>query len=182
MGTESTLPTFKGHSVITMEANIMLAVIPLMIIRWDILDSIGSGAWYFFILFMLIQCLPRPTYLFFEIKHLLFKDGIADELDLASIIVFGAMSIGGLVLQVILNIELLSMLAPNISTPLGILILSAGAAIGACLGLTDLYPVIGLWPPTFFKHLGMFLRSKGLLAVSVLTTLVLSMLTWAFMP
>lgn len=118
----------------------------------------------------------HPTYLFFEIKHLIDKENTIERVDVASVIVFGGLSLSGLILQVATIIRLLMLLNPATFT-LPIFFLSLTAAIGGCLGLTDLVSRRGLWPPTFIKHLGMIIQSKKLLAVCLGTTALLSVLT-----
>ncbi len=161
--------------------NFILAAAPLFfVIMME--RFIDAGApWTILALcaFFILQ-FPHQSYLFFEIKHLLNIDGIADELDFAGVAVFGGLSIFGLTLQVITIIKIIALL--NL-TSLGLIVvlpLSFLAALGGCLGLTDLPFLPGFYPPLLIYHLKVFLNSQKLLAVCLGTTMLLTLLCMVF--
>lgn len=173
--------TFKGHGILAMVANVVLAIWPpVALIAFENhirpVNTIGTVicGLYFLIMF------PHPTYLFFEIKHLLFKDGVADDPDSTAIMVFGGLSLLGLAIQVLTNVLLIQLLPAQLPRIYMTLILSFLASFGTCLGLTDLVSLHIFWPPLVVEHLIKVLRSRELIGICFFTTVLLSLLTLLF--
>lgn len=169
--------TFREHGVTAMIVNVVGAILPLLFL-WvfehatSTFHPIPTMAF----IFCFIMYYPHPTYLFFELKHLLMKDGIADERDPLAVFVFGGLSLLGFVLQVytILKVYGLVESLQNYGV-ISILLLSFIAAVGGCLGLTDLLTLHGLLNPTLIpKHLLKVAKNKALIVVCVLTTIMLT--------
>lgn len=161
--------------------NVILALIPavmLFFINQSSTEELNRFKWLF--VFELVWYLPFPTYLFFEIKHLLINDGIANELDKLSLFVFGGQSLLGLILQIFVlvstvNLEIFGNLNLNL-----IIFLSFLASFGGCLGLTDLPLLFIVFPHKVFQHSLIVLKNWRLVLVCISTTALLSFLTSLF--
>ncbi|EKD53246.1 MAG: hypothetical protein ACD_61C00094G0003 [uncultured bacterium] len=162
-------------------SNVVFALAPLISLIF-LEYFITAGVYWPVLIFgaAFVFTFSHPTYLFFELKHLIDKENIIERVDIASVVVFGGLSLSGLVLQVATIIRLLALLNPAVYTLPAIFLLSLAAAIGGCLGLTDLVSRRGLWPPTFIKHLDKIVKSKKLLTICLGTTALLSVLTMLF--
>ena len=175
------MSTFKGHGVLAMIANVLLAIWPLLaLFSYKFFLAISNPIVATIALLYFSAIFPHPTYLFFEIKHLLFKDGIADDLDLEAIVVFGGLSLLGLGIQVATNVLVIQLLPAQLSRPYMALALSFLASLGACLGLTDLVWLHILWPPKVLEHISIFIKNKGLVPLCLGTTVLLAFLTMIF--
>lgn len=172
--------TYKGHGIYPMYYNIALAIIPVISLWLINLLPSGSINLYRYFLLLFLWYMPFPAYLFFEIKHLLLKDGIADDGSLSSIFVFGGQSLLGLVLQVItivLFLKLNILGAPRLEF---IILLSFIASFGACLGLTDLPLLYIIYPREVLFHSLIIFKSWRLLLVCILSTILLTSLATLF--
>ncbi len=172
--------TFKGHGIYPMYYNIILALIPVISLGLINLQPETEIIAYRYLLFLFIWHIPFPTYLFFEIKHLLFKDGIADDGSLSSILVFGGQSLFGLALQVITIVFFLKLNILGAPSQGLIILLSFIASFGACLGLTDLPLLFIIFPGEVLRHSLILLKSWRLILVCVSTTILLSFLASLF--
>ena len=164
-----------------MYINVILALFPAAFL-WliSISPEEEKQLYRLFITPLAIWYLPFPIYLFFEIKHLVQRDGIAEDGSLSSILVFGGQSLLGLVLQVyvlvlFLKLELLG--TPNTDL---LILLSFLASFGGCLGLTDLQLLFIVLPHKVFQHSLIVLKNWRLVTVCLATTLLLSFLTSLF--
>lgn len=161
--------------------NVMLAVLPLAILyiierllAQDLLFLVWVNAIFFILIF------PHPTYLFFEAKHLTPYGGGSGLPSPADIIVFGLLSVLGLVLQIWTNLYLLYLLNLQVHAIIPVIIMSLLASMGGCLGLTDLVWLQGIWPPIMFKHLKMVIGNKKMMILLLATTIFLTLLTLLF--
>ncbi len=160
--------------------NVAAALLPAIIFLILSLFPESEVLKYRWVICYFIILIPWPTYLFFEVKHLILKDGIAEDGSLNSILVFGGQSLLGIILQVIsivffLKLGILG--APNLGLTI---LLSFLAAFGACLGLTDLHLLYIFLPKKVFRHILKVVKSWRLVAVCISTTLLLSFLTSLF--
>ncbi|KKT30797.1 MAG: hypothetical protein UW41_C0009G0015 [Candidatus Collierbacteria bacterium GW2011_GWC2_44_18] len=172
--------TFRGHGIFAMVINVSLALIPLAyikLIEWYLFLGIMPMVWVLAIL--LVWTLPHPTYLFFELKHLIHNPSIIVPRDVTAVIVFGLLSLLGLGLQILTNVSLLGLIGPTNKLVI-VLSLSFFASIGGCLGLTDLVWIAGLWPPFMLEHLQKVVNNNKLIALCLGTTLLLFFLTMFF--
>lgn len=174
--------TFKGHGTYPMYYNIILALIPVISLGIINLLPEADIVIYRYLLLLFIWHIPFPTYLFFEIKHLLFKDGIADDGSLSSILVFGGQSMLGLVLQVITIVFFLRLNILGTPSVELVILLSFVASFGACLGLTDLPLLYIIFPREVLRHSLIIFKSWRLILVCVSTTVLLSFLVSLFIP
>lgn len=177
--------TFRGHGVYATLGNLYLALIPyaeiklmehlMDITKWHYLsENIGITL----LIYAVIGALAYPTYLFYEVKHLIDKDNIVGKRDFMAIIYFGSQSILGLIAQVVVFIKVLEIFPITVQfQPLGILIMSFCAAYGGCLGLTNLAVP---WPPFIKEHTQVLLKSPKLIWVCIGTTVLLYLITTYF--
>ncbi len=173
--------TFKGHGIEAMFLNLILALCPIFLLYFAIQRPPEEVAKYFWLIVPeILFMIPFPAYLFFEIKHLLFKDGIADDGSLSSVLVFGGQSLLGLVLQVITIVFFLKLNILGTPSQGLIILLSFVASFGACLGLTDLPLLFIIFPGEVLRHSLIILKSWRLILVCVSTTILLSFLTSFF--
>ena len=143
---------FRGH-----KTNILWAIILIVLVGWlhlfllfiafkivaiewiaGVIIIIPSG------IFFLIS-LSYAVYLFCELKHLLFQDGVADERDLVAVLIFSSLSIFGLVnatSMILAASHSIPILNQNV--PAAIFLLSMLSSYGAVLGLRDLPAMRGL--------------------------------------
>ena len=168
---------FKGHRIIALISNVIFALAPLISLFFIEYFLTTVNYWPILIFgAIFVFTFSHPTYLFFEIKHLINKNSIIEKADPASVIVFGGLSLCGLFFQIVTIIRFLNFLNPSGYILPIILLLSLTAAVGGCLGLTDLVSRRGLWPPIFFKHLKMVFKSRKLLTACLGTTALLTVL------
>ena len=178
----SRVTIFEGHEISAIVGNIVLAIIPLIfILMAEISISLGVHWAFLVICTFPIILFPHQTYLFFEAKHLIDKNGLVDHLNFTKVAVFGSLSLLGLTLQVITIIRLIALLNLGLYGFLTVIPFSFVAALGACLGLTDLSLFKGFWPPLLFKHLKLVVKSPDLMALCLGTTILLASLILLFL-
>lgn len=175
--------TFRGHGRFALYTNLHLGLMPLWLLSQispGLENSHNSFLWKLNLLALAIF-FSQPTYLFFEIKHLIQKDGIAEKKDFVAILVFGGLSLTGLVVQVVSIIWLINTFHALATNPLlTIITLSFLSAFGGVLGLMDLPTLLGFVFPPFIVSYGLkLLKDEGLVRVTIGTTLLLSVLTAA---
>ncbi len=173
--------TFKGHGIEAMFINVILALSTfsfLLLVRIRPIEEVTFYHWP--LLIVTLFYLPFPAYLFFELKHLILKDGIAEDKSLISFLVFGAQSLLGLVFQIISLVIFLNLGILGEPTFSKIVFVSFISSLGACLGLTDLHILYIFIPTKVFRHCLIFLKSWRLILVCVSTTILLSFLTSFF--
>ncbi|HCQ30764.1 TPA: hypothetical protein DIU27_00065 [Candidatus Collierbacteria bacterium] len=92
---------FQGHQIPSLIGTVAMAtffLIPL-IFKWlNIMPKIGRGMklWDYFWVYVYALLIPNSTYAFFEVRHLILNDNVADTLTLLSYVVFGGISLIGL--------------------------------------------------------------------------------------
>jgi hypothetical protein len=174
--------TFYGHGVDAITFNVILAIASpvhaAMFVYWmNTITSpwfLGLYAWF------VLMFYPNPTYLFLEIKHLLFEDGVADDRPLGAIVSFGGMSIAGLALQVtsiVIYVQGVPLFTSHFE--ISILLLSFLAALGGCFGLLDIASPQGmLFPWLIIKLIYQVVTRKKLIVLTFGLTLLLAALTF----
>lgn len=177
-------PTFKGHGTQALFLNFGLACTPaffifLMLFKSSLGEQL-SNIEYYLILFSLVTNYGHPCYLFFEIKHLITKDGIAEDGSLESKLVFGGLSLLGLIFQVFIIVGIFKLNLLGVNNFWQVILLSFVAAFGGCLGLTDLHVIEIIFPRRVVKHALQVITSRRLVIVCLSTTVLLSLLTYLF--
>lgn len=163
---------YRGHGVVATMSNIGLALITLVyvLLRYYIKFYISNnyskiGIWM--ITGMIAILYAYPTYLFMELKHIIFKDQRLRPLNAGYISFFGIQSLIGLVIQIIVVVGLIKVYNNNNIA----LLLSFLAAFGGCIGLTDL--IFTLWIPDIVKHTWKVILNKRMLFICIGTTLII---------
>lgn len=166
--------TFRGHGVFAMAGNTYLAVVVLLeLLVLDYFIDFGKASTIYgytaaaMFVHALAGSMAYPTYLFYEIKHLVDKDSIVGKRDFVAILAFGSQSLLGLALQVAVFIKALEVFPiAQEWKPVSVFIMSFCAAYGGCLGLTDLvFP----WPPWIVEHTKLLLNSPKLRGTCLIT-------------
>jgi hypothetical protein len=177
-------PIYKGHAIRTLIVNTGFGLWPAWVFQTlkNTLELDLNGINWTLVIVLslcLVWTLPRPSYLFFEAKHILTKDGIAEPLDLGGVIVFGGMSLIGFATQIHLNSNIINFfgLSANLFFVIG---LAAFASFGACLGLTDLQMSEIFLPLKVLEHIKAFLNSWKLILLCMSNTVLFSVLTFFF--
>ena len=174
-------PTYKGHVIRTLVMNTLMAIWALFFFyTFKNVWKIDFVPLVVILGFFLDWVLPITSDLFFEAKHILTKDGIANPLDLGGLAVFGGMSILGLVLQIYLNVEIVHFFELGNSL-FFIVSLAFLASLGACLGLTDLEMVEIFIPKKVIRHIWTFFKSWNLTLLCLGNTILISTFTVVFL-
>ncbi len=92
---------FQGHQIVSLLGELIYAfwVIPLFIlIKHKLMPKIGHGMkiWDYFAIYAGLLFIPNSAYAMLEIRHLLLIDGVADNPNIWSFIVFGGIALIGL--------------------------------------------------------------------------------------
>jgi hypothetical protein len=173
--------TFKGHGTLAMFLNIILALLPTFLL-WFTNSRPAEEIRIFrgLLMFEITWFIAFPTYLFFELKHLMLKDGIAEDSSLSSFLVFGGQSLLGLIMQIFVLVSTLKLELFGVPSMWLLILLSFLASFGACLGLTDLPLLFIVFPHKIIEHSLIVFKSWRLSLVCLLTTALLSFLTSLF--
>lgn len=174
--------TFRGHGVFATLGNMYLALAvfgELFVIERFIDFSQGQHVYGYtatmLMVHALIGALAYPTYLFYELKHLIDKNSIVGKRDFVAVVSFGSQSLVGLAIQVAVFIKAFEVFPiAEEWKPLSLFVMSFCAAYGGCLGLTDLaFP----WPPFVVEHTKIIMNSPKLRATCLLTMGLLYIIT-----
>ena len=178
--------TFYGHGFPTIGINLFMALIAPFFM-YGILKEIQSEHSCIAIVFQLGEflvygpfVLASTSYLCFEMKHVLFQDGIADS-SMVGKLAFFIMSIIGY-LSGVVTIQIIVDTLPylhNASMVLEVIALSFVSAFGGAMGLRDNVPTdMFLYPKTFLEDVLQILTGKLLLLV-LFMAILLSVGVWA---
>lgn len=187
------MPTFQGHGLYDLLADLLLVLSVVFFVyrfkKYNSLPHLGkqmnilSGLFIWF----LFMALPNTMYAFFELKHLIFIDGIADNgivnnHNIYSYLIFGGISLTGLLATVYLNVLLVSHYAKNNSEMFFYLVLLCLVqCFGAVAGLMDNFSLDGLiFPPVIFRILWQIFNTPNLLATATLASIFLYSLSLPF--
>ena len=113
--------SFQGHVVwpYGLIGDIFLALLPIACFcifkRYSFLPKIGRNMnlWDILSTYIFVLFIPNTIYAMFEIKHLLFIDNVADHPDIWSYIVFGGISLLGLITLVVITKLIIKQYAKN---------------------------------------------------------------------
>lgn len=138
---------FQGHSVwpLGLGGDIILSLLPIVVFLFlrflGLLPQIGRRTRLtdILIIFIFLLFIPNTLYSFFEIKHLIMADGIGDVLNLASYLVFGGISLAGLLSSIIISHLIVRHYAKRrFEIPLYLAVLGVANGIGVVLGLLNI--------------------------------------------
>jgi len=92
---------FQGHQVVSLVWTLLFAgffLLPVIFKKLKIMPKIGRGMkfWDYILVYLYAILIPNSTYAFFELRHLIFIDLVADTLTPWSFVVFGGISLIGL--------------------------------------------------------------------------------------
>jgi hypothetical protein len=172
---------FRGHGISAMIVNVVAAISPLVIIKLVLLNlQLGNLFLAVTMGLLFIFMFPYPTYLFFELKHVVLFDRATNKPDVLSLLVFGGLSLLGLGLQIATNVQVIGLMGIHSSHLIPVILMSFVASFGGCLGLTDIVCFHGLWLPSLNGHVREVLKSRKLILICLGTTFLLSVLTMMF--
>lgn len=141
--------TWFGHNRLSNFTNVWLAVPPIAA-NWLMITAFFPYPEY--VLFLIVATwvfFPHALYLFCEVKHLLFKDGIADDLSPRAVLFFAMQSGMGLAASVLATLFVAMMLANILPVPLTVTLVSMLFSIGAVIGLHDITFLDGVKSPRY---------------------------------
>lgn len=138
-----------GHSVFWLVVDVELALqalILVLIFAW----VLKKKHWLFTLLvgYVTLLYFPNAAYLVLEIRHLFLIDQVADAPEIGSVLVFGGLSLLGVIIATATNLTAISkieVLRKNPKIAAGLL--SFTAAFGTALGLKMLESLNGLFNP-----------------------------------
>ncbi|KKT40071.1 MAG: hypothetical protein UX47_C0007G0096 [Candidatus Collierbacteria bacterium GW2011_GWA2_46_26] len=174
---------FQGHQVASLLGTLIMAVwfiLPLIFKKLEIMPKIGRGMkfWDYFLVYAYALLIPNSTYAMFEIRHLLYLDGVADLLSISSFVVFGSLSLIGL-LTTIWGIRLVvdHYAKSKKERAIYTIALSTICSFGAVVGIMQFasFPAI-LFPPVLILCGIELLARPHLILVALATTLFLFIL------
>jgi hypothetical protein len=92
---------FQGHQIVSLAGTLLFAgffLLPIIFKKLKIMPKIGRGMkfWDYVLVYLYAILIPNSTYAFFELRHLIFIDLVADTLTPLSFLVFGGISLIGL--------------------------------------------------------------------------------------
>jgi hypothetical protein len=165
-----------GHGGPAVLYNVLLAITTVLYVFLDICITINKTYEYQEHLQMGLRAALTlfwafPTYLFFEVKHLIFKNQRVGEITNKSILFFGIQSLVGLIMQV----GIIVVVADFYELQKGILLMSFLAAYGGCLGIMDLVSIP--WPPLIWEYTLLMFKNKRIIMVCIGTTILLYVLS-----
>ena len=177
---------FQGHGITELFFNLFWPIF-LLVLFWLFPRYLPNISWKSNLLdalkgWIILMILPNSTYAFFEIKHLfLFKES-SPYPNLASYLVFGGISLIGLVTTLYLNVFLVRHYAKTSDQVLfALLFLSLANGFGAVVGLLDIYSYQAILNPLILFGLSWkIVTTPYLLFISVLASLFIYVLTLSF--
>ncbi len=144
---------FQGHTISGLILDFQLALTSPIYVYWlgKVVESVKSkqssrsgepkrsililAAGFFYVLLT-----PNATYAFLELKHLVIKDVIAQPINIWSVIVFGGLSLTGLIASMVCILATVKILRPTKKyQPASIIAVSLIQASGATLGELDVF-------------------------------------------
>lgn len=186
MKTQRRNRTFYGHGTTTIIINIFVALIaPLLMygtFKWILSEHSMIAIVFALVEFAIFApfVLASPSYLCFELKHVLFRDGIADTSRIGQSAFF-IMSLVGY-LSGVLTIKIIVEVIPFLNNAymiLEVIVLSFASAYGGAIGLCDGVPTdLFIYPKYFLKDVVHILTGK-LIWVVLLMAVLLTLGVWA---
>jgi hypothetical protein len=126
---------------------------------------------------VLIQ-VPNAMYMALEIKHLILKDGIADDRPWPAVVVFLAISIVGLFCTettILIAVHWIPVFSQY--RFLSIVLCSMLMSVGGVFGLMDFFSFQGYNPIYLIRYTWMFLQDRKMVILAIALTILLSALT-----
>jgi hypothetical protein len=170
--------SFQGHHIFPdgLFLDVLLSLWSLAFLllkKYNLLPKIGRGMSFkdYFLIYIFILFIPNSTYGFFEIKHLIVIDHIADPPNTLSWLVFGGASALCLACTLIGNMLIVHHFARNkqeIFIYYSFLSLICG--FGAVVGLLDFSSIEGLIPLVFPLICHEIIRSPSLIFLALGTS------------
>lgn len=178
--------TFYGHEVFPfgLFPNVMNGImapglIYLAVSFW--LSDVAPKWLVYGYLWFAFMTMPNSMYLFLEIKHIVLKDGIADDRPLPAVIGFSLISLLGLI-SAIANVLIIVHMVPIAGQHyyLSVVVVSFLSALGGVMGLLDITSLFGfVIPPLAVMFAVKVLIKKSLLLLTICLTALLSLLSIA---
>ncbi|NCP46845.1 hypothetical protein GW844_00490 [bacterium] len=174
---------FQGHQIASLLGTIVMTawfILPLILKDQKIMPKIGRGMkfWDYLWVYAYALLIPNSTYAFFELRHLVFIDHVADVLSLSSFVVFGGISLIGL-LTTIWGIRLMVNYYAKSQAERAVyfLALSLSCGFGAVIGLLDFasFPAV-FFPPALILATVILLGHPFLIRVALATATFLFLL------
>lgn len=167
--------TFQGHGIYHLLTDISWAMAAyIYVIHFPkYLPKIGKYMNVFDVLklWVLIMIIPNATYAFFEIKHLMFVDKVAEDPNLFSYIVFGGISLLGFISTYRIMTKLVSHYSANADQLLLYQsFFSLVLGFGSVAGLLDFNSYEGIFfPPIIVEIVASLYKNPGMLGLALLT-------------
>jgi hypothetical protein len=169
---------FQGHTVVSLLGTLILTggfIIPVMLQRMGLMPRIGRGMkiWDYLLVYFYCLWIPNTTYAFFEIRHLILVDRIAEILTPWSFVVFGGISLIGLLttiwgIRAVVNYYAKSDKERIIYT----LLLSLICSFGGVVGILQYTSLSAFFFPPILIGIGLNLIANPILIAVALVTAV----------
>jgi hypothetical protein len=174
---------FQGHQVVSLVWTMLFAgffLLPVVYKKLKIMPKIGRGMkfWDYLLVYLYAILIPNSTYAFFELRHLIFIDLVADTLTPLSFLVFGGISLIGL-LTTIWGIRLVVVHYAKSKNErlLYTLVLSLICSFGAVVGIMQYASTLAIVFPPVLILAGLHLLTHiHLIIVAFVTTVFLLVL------
>lgn len=174
------MSTFQGHEVLALIYNVLLSIlwvaVAIWAIKFSLMPRVGKRMRIgdYLLLYTFILVMPYSTYAFFEIKHLLWIDKIAEIPDIWSFLIFGGISLIGLFSAVYGTRLIVSYYSKEKRKRLlYFALLSLAHGFGAVIGLLDFTVLDGFYPPRFLLITNDLLERPLLIVLATVTSLYL---------
>lgn len=170
--------SFQGHDLNSLLMDLALALLAYtyVICLPKYLPKIGKSMGVIDVLklWVLIMVIPNTTYAFFEIKHLIFSDKVADIPNIYSYLVFGSISLFGFYSAYKVLTTLVSHYAKNTSQVIFYqAFFSLVLGFGTVAGLLDYNSYEGVvFPPVVIKIFYDILMQPRMIGIALLTSIL----------
>lgn len=174
---------FQGHQIVSLLGTLVMVVwfiLPLIFKKLKIMPKIGHGMKFrdYFWVYAYALLIPNSTYAFFELRHLIFIDHVADVLTPSSFMVFGSISLVGLLttiwgIRLVVDYYAKSKMERVVYT----LALSLFCGFGAVIGILNFasFPAV-LFPPVLILFTIILLGHPFFIQVALATATFLFLL------
>jgi hypothetical protein len=168
----------------------MVFIFIIVLKKSELLPKIGKkiAKWEYLFIWLLVMFLPNTMYASYEIRHLILIDNIADNgtvhnLNNLSYLVFGGISLLGIITTIYLNVLLVRYYAKsNLEIFIYLTSLCFIQSFGSVAGLMDYFSVDGLFfPPLVFHILWQIFITQRFLVISVISTVFMFMISLIFL-
>ena len=169
---------FQGHGLVKLLIDLIWPILLVALIRyksyWLPTRKPKVTLKDLFVIWVLLMCLPNATYAFFEIKHLILIDKVADNPNIYSYLVFAGIALTGLISTVYIHTFLIKNYAKTTNEIVFLIIfLSLLNGFGTTAGLLDFYSRQAIvFPPIIFMILKQIFTSPQYLSLAIMTTIL----------